>query len=146
MDRVGHFPEHAVPVNRYPVTDLKGELSYQQMAERIEQFKLSLYQPSAYVTDPKRLAELRATRSRQNFNQEDSERFLVGMMRTNFLKRLESSAHSLTLTLDRTLGKINVLLEKIDRYQNSGRRSDDGLASEVLPEEDEEDEDSEVCQ
>lgn len=141
MDRVGHFPEHEVPINRYPATDLKGELSYQQMAERIEQFKLSLYQPSAYVTDAKRLAELRATRSRQNFNQEDSERYLVGMMRTNFLKRLESSAHALTLTLDRTLEKINVLLEKIERYENGGRPADDNLAAEVLPEEDEEDED-----
>ena len=140
MDRVGHFPKHEAPANRYPDTDLKGQLSYKALAERIETFKLSLYQPSAYVIDPKRLEELQETRSRQNFNQEDSERFLVGMMRTNFLKRLESSAHSLTLTLDRTLGKINALLDKIERYESSGRPLNDGLGNEVLPDEDEEDE------
>ena len=97
MERVGQFPVHEPPDNRYPQTDLRGELSYQGLAERIGQFTLSVYQPSEYVTDPARLQELAETRQRQNFNQQDSERFLIEMMRTNFLKRLESSAHSLTL-------------------------------------------------
>ena len=62
------------------------------------------------------------------------------MMRTNFLKRLESSAHSLTLTLDRTVGKIDDLLNKIERYQ-VGSQSHDVLAdADVLPDEDDEDE------
>ena len=112
MERVGQFPERARPVNEHPPTDRQGQLSYQDLAERIETFKLALYQPSEYVTDPARLAELAARRRTQNFNQQDSERFLVGMMRTNFLKRLESSAHSLRLTLERTIGKIDRLLEK----------------------------------
>ena len=33
------------------------------------------------------------------------------MMRTNFLKRLESSAHSLTLTLKRTIGKHDLFVK-----------------------------------
>ena len=45
------------------------------------------------------------------------------MMQTNFLKRLESSAHSLTETLERTIGKIDVLLEKIDRYEQNQQMS-----------------------
>ena len=45
------------------------------------------------------------------------------MMRTNFLKRLESAAHSLALTLGRTIGKIDDLLTRIDRYERGGRRS-----------------------
>ena len=140
MERVGQFPKHEKPDNRYPKTDLKGELSYQDLAERIGQFTLSVYQPSEYVTDPARLQELEDTRKRQNFNQQDSERFLIGMMRTNFLKRLESSAHSLTLTLDRTVGKIEDLLGKIERYQN-GSQSNTALGeAEVLPDEDDEDE------
>ena len=140
MERVGHFPKHEKPDNRYPQTDLRGELSYQDLAERIGQFTLSVYQPSEYVTDPARLQELAETRKRQNFNQQDSERFLIGMMRTNFLKRLESSAHSLTLTLDRTVGKIEDLLGKIERYQ-AGLQSHDALANaDVLPDEDDEDE------
>ena len=92
MERVGQFPEHDRPDNRYPKTDRQDELSYHDLAARIGNFKLSVYQPSEYVTDPARLAELEETRKRQNFNQRDSEHFLVGMMRVNFLKRLESSA------------------------------------------------------
>ena len=140
MERIGQFPKHEKPDNHYPQTDLKGELSYKDLAERIGEFKLSLYQPSQYVTDPARLRELAEIRSRQNFNQQDSERFLIGMMRTNFLKRLESSAHSLTLTLDRTVGKIDDLLDKIERYQMSSQSHDVLADADVLPDEDDEDE------
>ena len=142
MARIGQFPEHAPPVNEHPPTDLAGSLSYTELADRIGEFRLAVYQPSEYVTDPARLSELAAARQRYNFNQQDSERFLIGMMRTNFLKRLESSAHSLTLTLERTIGKIDDLLAQIDRYGNRRRRrSADRLdAAAVLPDDDEDDE------
>ena len=140
MERVGSFPKHERPANRYPQTDLRGKLSYKGLADRIGQFKLSVYQPSEYVTDPERLRELAETRARQNFNQQDSERFLVGMMRTNFLKRLESSAHSLTLTLDRTIGKIDGLLDKIERYESIGQLDATLEDADVQPDADEEDE------
>ena len=141
MERIGQFPQRESPTNRYPQTDLQGELSYRELAERIGQFKLSVYQPSEYVTDPARLQELAETRKRQNFNQQDSERFLVGMMRTNFLKRLESSPKSLTLTLGRTIGKIDDLLDKIDRYEQGGQTTMEATEAETRPDEDEEDDD-----
>ena len=144
MERVGQFPHQEKPDNRYPQTDLQGELSYRELAERIGQFKLSVYQPSEYVTDPARLQELRETRQRQNFNQQDSERFLVGMMRTNFLKRLESSAHSLTLTLGRTINKIDDLLAKIDRYEEGSPSDLEATETDTQPDDDEEDEDFSV--
>ena len=151
MERIGQFPEHAAPVNAHPPTDLAGSLSYTDLAERIGEFRLAVYQPSAYVTDPARLAELAAARQRYNFNQQDSEHYLIAMMRTNFLKRLESSAHSLTLTLQRTIAKIDDLLARIDRYERGGRRSTanraaanraaaDLLGAAVLPDDDEDDE------
>ena len=78
------------------------------------------------------------------FNQLDREKFLIGMMQTNFLKRLESSAHSLTETLERTIGKIDDLLEKIDRYEQNQQMSkaetDVLRDNEILPEDDEDDE------
>ena len=140
MERIGRFPTHAAPVNSYPPTDLNGLLSYKQLADSIERFKLSVYQPSNYVTDPDRLEELKEIRKRQNFNQQDSERFLVGMMRTNFLKRLESSAHSLTLTLQRTIGKIDSLVEKIERYQDRTHSGAELIGVDVMPDDDEDDE------
>ena len=144
MARIGQFPQRENPTNRYPQTDLQGELSYRELAERIGEFKLSVYQPSEYVTDPARLQELAETRQRQNFNQQDSERFLVGMMRTNFLKRLESSPKSLTLTLGRTIGKINNLLDKVDRYEQSGQSTMEATEADTQPDEDEEDEEFSV--
>ena len=143
MERVGNFPQHEKPDNRYPRTDLRGELSYKELADRIGQFKLSVYQPTEYVTDPARLQELADTRAQRNFNQQDSEHWLAAMMRTNFLKRLESSAHSLTLTLDRTIGKIDGLLDKIDRYESAGQLATMAASlddADVLPDADEEDE------
>ena len=140
MARIGQFPERAPPVNAYPPTDIAGQLSYKEFADRISAFRLAVYQPSAYVVDPMRLAELAVRRQRYNFNQQDSERFLVGMLRTNFLKRLESSAHALTLTLERTIGKIDTILNKIDRYQSSGQLATDLSTPDTIPEDDEDDE------
>ena len=141
MDRIGRFPERARPVNRHPPTDLQGQLSYRNIADRIGEFKLAVYQPSAYVIDPARLQELTTRRRRQNFNQRDSERFLVGMMRTNFLKRLESSAHALTLTLQRTIRKIDTLLDSIDRHEQNGQGAATLLSeADVSPDDDDEDE------
>ncbi len=141
MERIGQFPERASPINKYPPTDLQGQLSYRDIADRIGEFKLAVYQPSEYVIDQARLAELTTRRQRQNFNQRDSERFLVGMMRTNFLKRLESSAHALTLTLNRTICKIDALLDSIDRYEPNGLWSATTLSeADVSPDDDDEDE------
>ena len=103
-----------------------------------------MYQPSEYVTDPARLKALEETRKRQNFNQRDSEHFLVGMMRVNFLKRLESSAQSLNLTLDRTIRKIDDLLSKIERYKNGNQPNTALTDADVLPDDDDEDEEFSV--
>ena len=87
MDRVGQFPQQEKPDNRYPHTDLQGELSYRELAERIDQFKLSVYQPSEYVTDPgaatgtERDPSAARTSTSRTVNAS-----LVGMMRTNFLQ------------------------------------------------------------
>ena len=141
MERIGKFPERASPVNKYPRTDLERQLSYQGIADRIGEFKLAVYQPSEYVIDTTRLKELTRRLEKQNFNQRDSERFLVGMMRTNFLKRLESSAHALTLTLKRTISKIDALLDSIDRYEQNGQLPATPLSeADVSPDDDDEDE------
>ena len=145
MERIGQFPRRAKPVNRSPHTDIKGELSYQEIAERIGRFKLAVYQPSTYVIDQKRLDELESRRKAQNFNQKDSERFLVGMIRVNFLKRLESSAHALWHTMDRTIKKINNLLDKIERY-TKGNEAHALIDGEAKPDADEEDEEFVVNQ
>ena len=138
MERIGQFPNHEKPENRYPPTDLHGQLSYKELADRIGRFELSIYRPSDYLIDEDRRKELAEEREQRNFNQQDREHWLIGMMRTNFLKRLESSPHSLTLTLERTVDKIDTLIERIERYR-AGQPTGSDVAD-VLPDQDEDDE------
>lgn len=139
LDLIGKFPAHTKPDNHYPVTDLQGELSYKAMSDQIDEFELSIYRPSDYLVDEDRLRGLEEERKVRNFNQKDRERFLIGMIRTNFLKRLESSAWSLTLTLERTIGKIDAVLEQIERQETKRKMLDE--QAEPLPDDDEDDED-----
>ena len=113
-------------------------LSYEGLTRLIEAFSLSIYKPSNYIVDEQAKQRLEEEKQRFRFNQLDRERFLIGMVRTNFLKRLESSAHSLTKTLERTVGKIDDLLNKIDLYEQKTSTRD--TYADVLPDEDENDE------
>ena len=144
IERIGEFPKQPKPENHHPLTDLNGALSYKYLADQIEKFSLSVYTPSSYVISEEAIQRLAKEKQDFRFNQLDREKFLIGMMQTNFLKRLESSAHSLTETLERTIGKIDTLLEKIDRYeQNQQMLNADTevlLDDDILPEDDEDDE------
>ena len=137
MDRIGQFPTRQRPKNSHPLTDLEDELSYKKLSEQIDQFALSIYRPSNYVTGEEAKKRLADEKKQLRFNQKDRERFLIGMIRVNFLKRLESSAHSLTETLGRTIEKIKDLLEKIDHYEQNRPL---GAQADILPDDDDNDE------
>ncbi|MDE0325662.1 MAG: helicase-related protein [Candidatus Poribacteria bacterium] len=137
IEKIGKFPTQLDPVNCHPPTDLSGQLSYKALADQIGDFELSIYRPSSYVVDETAKQRLADEKTRFRFNQEDRERFLIGMMQTNFLKRLESSAHSLSETLERTINKHDEMLEKIERFQKKGNIVD---TADILPDDDEDDE------
>ena len=142
MDRIGEFPVQLKPENHHPRTDLRGGLSYEELSQQIEAFGLSVYRPSRYVVSDKVRSRLEREKQTFRFNQEDRERFLIGMIRTNFLKRLESSAHSLAETLGRTVGKIDDLIARIDRFLESRRVGSSQV--DVHPDEEEDDEEFQV--
>ena len=91
ISRIGEFPKQLKPKNYYPLTDLNKILSYKVLSDQIEQFVLSIYRPSSYVIGADAKRRLEKEKEEKRFNQADRERFLIGMIRTNFLKRLESS-------------------------------------------------------
>ena len=138
INKFGDFPHKLLPENCYPPTDLSGGLSYKALVDLIGDFALSIYRPSSYVVSEKAKQRLADEKKRLRFNQEDREKFLIGMMQTNFLKRLESSAHSLSETLGRTIGKIDRMLEKIDKFEQNRNIPD--AHADVLPDDDEDDE------
>ena len=138
IERIGEFPKKLKPENCHPRTDLSGALSYKALADQIGDFELSIYRPSSYVVDETAKKRLANEKQRLRFNQEDREKFLIGMMQTNFLKRLESSAHSLSETLERTINKHDEMLEKIERFEKNINILD--VEANVLPDDDEDDE------
>ena len=132
-EEIGGFPQRARPDNLYPATDSEGRLSYDDLHERIGDFRLAVYMPSQYLNDTSKLEEEKA---KFHFDQSDRERFLIGMMRVNLLKRLESSVHAFALTMERILGKMDDLDRRIDAWREKDRNE----AIEILPDEDEDDE------
>ena len=114
MDAAGGFPKRTKPENLHPPTDSKGMLSYDDLHDRIGEFRLAIYEPSAYVVDE---SVLELDLGIDPFDQRQREKSLIGMMRINMLKRLESSVHSFTLTLGRTLEKIDKQLEQINEWR-----------------------------
>lgn len=130
--RIGGFPDRAAPQNLHPPTDSDGRLSYDDLHDRISKFRLAVYMPSQYLKDK---SELEEEKAKLNFNQEDREHWLVGMMRVNLLKRLESSVHSFSLTMRRILEKMDVLDQRIESWMANPTRQQVTL----LADEDEDD-------
>lgn len=132
-EEIGGFPCRAKPENVYPVTDREGELSYDDLHRQIGGFRLAVYMPSQYLQDP---SVLEREKEIYHFDQRDREHWLIGMMRVNLLKRLESSVHSLALTVERILER----MDKINQLIESWREQGENRAFESWPDEENEDE------
>ena len=116
MRELGGFPKRGKPKSIYTKIDLADEfLSYDALNDEISDYQLSLYNPTKYLR-PEHESEYNLELVK-NFTQIDREHFLIGMIKVNFLKRLESSVHSFKITLERTLDKIEKLEERIRRFQ-----------------------------
>ena len=130
---IGGFPQRTKPENLHPGTDSGGALSYDDLHRQIGDFRLAVYMPSQYLKDTSSLEE---EKERLRFDQRDRERWLIGMMRVNLLKRLESSVHAFTLTVRRILDKMDELDRLIEVWREKGEKG----VIDFRPEEDEEDE------
>lgn len=114
---VGEFPERKKPISIFPEIDTDGMfMSYDKLNDEIGNYKLSLFSPSQYVK-PEHRSRYDERSAIDNFTQEDREHFLIGMMKVNFLKRLESSVRSFAISMDRTIEKIKTLEEKIETFK-----------------------------
>lgn len=112
-----NFSQRLKPISLSTNIDIKDRfLSYDKVNHEIKGYKLSLFKPSNFLKEEFRnLYEVPT--SVKAFSQARREDFLVDMMKMNFLKRLESSVYSYTLTLDRSLTKIMLLEDKIARFE-----------------------------
>lgn len=124
IEQLGGFPKREKPISLYPEIDLQGRfLSYDKLNDEIAAYKLALFNPSRFV-----LTDHKADYEKQGafpFSQADREHFLIGMMKVNFLKRLESSVKSFEITMERTIAKIEGLEKKIKNFQALPKQNPD---------------------
>ena len=113
---LGGFPTRNKPHAIYSNIDLQKEFpSYDTLNDQIAHYRLSLFNPSYYLRP-----EFQGLYNKDlmpNFNQEQRESYLIGMMKVNFLKRLESSVYSFNETLKRTIAKIDDLMNRLREFQ-----------------------------
>ncbi|MDN5934699.1 MAG: phospholipase D-like domain-containing protein, partial [Nitrosospira sp.] len=113
--QLGGFPQREKPLSIYAKIDTRGRfLSYDKLNDEIAAYKLSLFNPAKYVSEQYKASY--QTIGRDPFTQADRETFLIGMMKVNFLKRLESSVKSFEITMERTIAKIESLEKKIGLF------------------------------
>ena len=118
------FPDRLKPVSKHTEIDTQDNFpTYEQLDMQIRQYKLSIFNPSAYVKEifKNKYENKAAGIEGHNWTQADRETTLIGMMKVNFLKRLESSIFSFTDTIRRTIEKIESLERKIKEFQHNGK-------------------------
>ena len=116
LKELGGFPKRNKPISIYTDIDLENKfMSYDELNSEISEYQLSLFTPSKYILPE--YATLYNTGQIENFTQTDREHYLIGMMKVNFLKRLESSVYAFRITMDRTIDKIEQLKKRIQRFQ-----------------------------
>ena len=139
LAQIGQFPKRKKPESIFSEIDLKGEfLSYDKLNDEINNYQLSLYNPSRYLRQQFKTEY--DTGDVGNFSQENREKFLIGMMKVNFLKRLESSVYSFAITMKRTVSKIGELENRLRQFQAYQQTVADDIQTDFLTEPGEEDE------
>lgn len=122
MERLGPFPVRETPESVYSSIDLLNpKFSFDALVEQIERLNLALYNPASYLRDDLSDA-VRSGYERDvvnGFTQVGRERSLIGMMKVNLLKRLESSVESFRRTLERTLQKIDDLMATFESFERA---------------------------
>ena len=120
---LGDFPERLKPMTVKPNIDASGQFpDLQDVYDSIGYLNMAMYQPLQYVLSTKRkryeeLYDTKVKEGKSSFRQVDREQALAKLIRANLFKRLESSIYSFGSTLDRMVGGIEDILEKIKEHQ-----------------------------
>lgn len=123
VDEIGRFPKRLPPKNIYANIDTQDEFPpIESINKLIKQLTLGVYSPISYVLPEKKKSyskkyDMTVGDGSSIFKQADREASLVGLMRIGILKRMESSIHSFSLTVEKILNKINATIETIDSHQ-----------------------------
>ncbi len=119
MNDIGKFPNRLDPLNiKESIDEIEKFPPMEQINNEILRLRLAVYSPMQYI-----LPNMRATYSEKYdtkiangkvFKQTDRENSLIYLMKSNLLKRLESSISSFTLTLEKIIQNIELHIQKIE--------------------------------
>ena len=110
VEDIGQFPDREPPKSIFPEIDLQGKFpTYQTISHQIDGYRLAIFNPSRYIRQECRHHYGERLLQQREFN-------LIGMMKVNFLKRLESSVHSFASTLERTIENIKARESEIQDF------------------------------
>mgnify|MGYP004509881905 FL=1 len=120
---IGEFPTRLKPISIKSDIDIyKNFPSLMKVNSMIAGLHLAIYSPMLYVL-PSKLQYYEDIYDQEvkggigKFKQVDREKNIVNLMRVNIFKRLESSVNSFTLTLERILKQIEVMMSILDKGQ-----------------------------
>lgn len=122
VSEIGSFPERLQPINIKADIDTLGQFPpLREINRTIRKLNLSAYSPLKYVRTDKREEysrkyDVKVKGGQSVFRQIDREQSLIHLMRVNLLKRMESSINSFALTLEKLLGEVEILLEKLENH------------------------------
>lgn len=118
---VGRFPHRLKPLSyRPPLTDLSRAVNYKEIYDILHSLNLSVYTPSKYIL-PSKMGKYfdKEQQKTLNLTQSGREEGIRRLMSINLLKRLESSVHAFSLTLNRIYDSIQEKLKIIRQYQHN---------------------------
>ncbi|MFW8567264.1 helicase-related protein [Orrella sp. 11846] len=134
---IGQFPQRLKPINVKADFDTQNEFpSLKEINRIIERLNLSTFSPLKYVLMEKRASyqakyDTKLGDGRSVFSQLDREKSLIGLIKVNLLKRLESSVHSFRLTTERLLASIDLTINKLEEHSNNELDSIDILDADI---------------
>jgi hypothetical protein len=120
---IGKFPTRLKPVNIYADIDLSNEFPpLKEVNKTIRRLSLAGYSPLKFVRNDKKEEYARrydkaVGAGKGVFRQIDREESLIHLMRVNLLKRMESSIHSFSLTVEKLFVQVDTLLGKLNEHE-----------------------------
>lgn len=117
---IGTFPTRLKPITQSPsLTDLPNSTTYDAIFESLMQLSLSIYTPTQFIL-PSKMQEY-ADKYGDNkvnigFTQANRESGIRRLTAINLMKRMESSVHSFSLTLERIRSQIQDMIAKTSCY------------------------------
>ena len=116
MERIGRFPQRTPPVSIFANIDTKGGFpAFEDVDAAINQLELALYSPLKFVL----LQHQPLYDKGGNFDQANREKYLIAMMKSGFLKRLESSVNSFGVTMTRMIERIDRRIRELDAFDEA---------------------------